>query len=278
MGKFEDRLWRELVGRHGPDLAQIARPAATRQRRTRPRVVAGTSLALAGAVAAVALVLGAASSSPAFAVSRNADGSVTVSLKAITAIDGANAKLAALGIRARLVEVTTGCAVRALPPAAVHAIQLTQRMAPRGAAQLAITRLDPGKIPPGKWQVIPTYRAAGTVHIEKSHLMQGQAPRCFSTLVAPPCQVRPMTVLRDRHLSELPPGEAKRTAAQVLAAVRAAVAEQRHPSRRGESAISGSPGAAPNDGTSVAVQGPAPAEVWAVGCYVRTAGRAGVRP
>ena len=31
-------------------------------------------------------------------------------------------------------------------------------------------------------QVIPAYRVNGTVHVEKGHLIQGQAPTCFSTV------------------------------------------------------------------------------------------------
>src|SRR5215468_457819 len=116
MSKFEDRLWREVVRRHGADLAQMTRPPAKPARRARPRILAGTSVALAVAGAVVALVLSAASSPPAFAVSRNSDGTYTVSLQKLAAIHGANARLAALGIRARLVVVTQGCTVKTLPP------------------------------------------------------------------------------------------------------------------------------------------------------------------
>ncbi len=119
MSKFEDRLWRDLVRKHGADLAQMEKPAAKPPRRARPRLLAGTSIGLAVAGTAAALVLSAASSPPAFAVNRNSDGTWTVSIQKLAAVHGANAKLAALGIRARLVVVTQGCAVKALPPAAV---------------------------------------------------------------------------------------------------------------------------------------------------------------
>ena len=76
MSKFKDRLWRELVRDHGKDLAQITRPEVKRSRRARPRVLAGTSLGLAGVRAAVVLAVGAASTSPAFAVTPNHDGTV----------------------------------------------------------------------------------------------------------------------------------------------------------------------------------------------------------
>ena len=71
MSKFEDHLWREVVRQHGHDL-EPAPPSPPRVkpplRRARPRVLAGTTLGLAAVGAALALVLGAASSSPAFAV------------------------------------------------------------------------------------------------------------------------------------------------------------------------------------------------------------------
>jgi hypothetical protein len=283
MGKFEDRLWRELVRRHGADLAQITRPRAKRARQARPRLLAGTSFALAVAGAAVALVLSAASSPPAFAVSRNADGTVTVTLQKLEAIGGANARLAALGIRARLVEMTTGCTVKALPPAAVHTLALTQSMAGKRAPQAGIARFDPRNVPPGNWQVIPTYRVAGTVHLEKAHLMQGQAPACISTVVAPPCEVRPMTVLRNGHLTRLTPAEAEKRAEKALAAVRAAVSRQRVTSTdSGNSGNSGDSGTSSNGGNSgnsgnsgtaasTGTQVPAPAATWVVGCYVHGA-------
>ncbi|MBV9944353.1 MAG: hypothetical protein JO262_19645 [Solirubrobacterales bacterium] len=268
MGKFEDRLWRELVHRHGADLVQMTRPPAKHAPRARPRLLAGSSVALAAAVAAVALLLSAASSPPAFAVSRNADGTVTVTLQQFAAIHGANAKLAALGIRARLVEVTTGCAVKALPPTAVHAMEVAQSRAIGDAPQVAVTRLDPRKIPPGKWQVIPTYRVAGTVHVEKGHLMQGQAPACFSTIVAPPCQVRSMTVLRNGHLTQLTAAEAEKRAARALS-TRSAVSRRHTTSTdSGNSSNSGNSG---NSGTSTGIQVPVPAATWVVGCYVRGA-------
>jgi len=274
MSKFEDRLWRDLVRRHGADLAELNQPAAKRARPARPRLLAGTTVALAGIGTAVVLLLSAASSPAAFAVSRNADGTYTVSLQKFAAIHGANAKLAALGIRARLVEVTQGCQVKALPPAAVHAMTLAQSMAGKEAPQVATAKLDPRKIPPGKWQVIPTYKVAGTVHVDKAHLMQGQAPVCISTVVAPPCQVRPMTVLRNGHLTGLTPAEAKKRAKQALATFRAAVS-----GLHGVTANSGNSGNSGKASAPTGIQVPAPAATWVVGCYVHgTPGHPPVTP
>ena len=76
---------------------------------------------------------------------------------------------------------------------------------------------------PGKWQVIRTYRVAGTVHVQIGHLIQGRAPTCFSTVAAPPCEARPLTVLRNGHLTHLTSAEARKRAVEALAAFRAAV-------------------------------------------------------
>ncbi len=287
MTKFEDRLWRELVRRHGADLAHMTTPATRRARRARPRLLAGTSVALAVAGAAVALLLSAASSPPAFAVNRNSDGTYTVEIQKLAGIHGANAKLAALGIRAKLVEVTQDCRVKALPPAAAHAMALAHSIAGKAAPQIAV---DPRRIPAGKWQVIPTYRVAGTVHVETGHLMQGAAPTCISTIVAPPCQPRPEQVIRNGHLTTLAPAQAEKRAEQALARYRAAT--NRHTAtagsgnsgnsgstgNSGNSGNSGNGGNSGNSGTSTGIQVPAPAATWVVGCYVHAPGRPPVTP
>ena len=100
MTKFTDHLWRDLVQEHGPTLAQVDRPAAGRGRLRRPRVLAGSTLGLAGVGAALVLALGGtAATTPAFAVTKKADGSVLVNLNYVTHqnLGQANAKLAAVG-------------------------------------------------------------------------------------------------------------------------------------------------------------------------------------
>jgi hypothetical protein len=276
MGKYEDRLWREIVRRHGADLAQMTRPAARHARRARPRLLAGTSLALAGAGATLALVVTAASSPPAFAVSRNADGTVTVTLQKIEAIHGANARLAALGIRARLVVVAPGCTVKALPPTAVQAMALARALAERAAPRAAITRLDPRKIPPGKWQVIPTFRVADSVHVERGHLMDGAAPACFSSIPAPPCV--PQQARANGRLAPTTPSEADaaQALARVVARQRAIVDKSANSGNSRNSGTSSNSGNSGNSGTSTSAAKPTQAPIavhtivvpWVVGCYV----------
>jgi uncharacterized membrane protein YgcG len=109
MSKFEDHLWREFVREHGNVLTQMSTPTAKHVWRG-PRLVVGTSLGLAGVGAAVALVLGATTTSTAFAVTRNHDGTVTISIERASGIAGANAKLHRLGIRAQVMQhPPTGC-------------------------------------------------------------------------------------------------------------------------------------------------------------------------
>ena len=103
MSKFEDHLWTEFVHEHGDAMARLSR-STVRHAHRGPRLVAGTGLGLAGVGAAVALVLGAASPLPAFAVTRNRDGTVTISIHRVSGIAGANAKLHQLGIRATVMQ------------------------------------------------------------------------------------------------------------------------------------------------------------------------------
>lgn len=100
MSTFTDRLWSDLERHHGSALAGAGRPEPRRARRlVRPRVVA---LGLAGAGTAAALALGAAGTTPAYAVTTNADGSVTLQLDLTSALPQANAKLEAMGIGERV--------------------------------------------------------------------------------------------------------------------------------------------------------------------------------
>jgi hypothetical protein len=98
MSKFTDHLWHDLVQEHGETLAQASRPEPGRTSRLRrPGVLAGTTLALVGGGAALALALGAAGSTPAWAVTTGSDGSVLVTINQLSALPQANAKLTAMG-------------------------------------------------------------------------------------------------------------------------------------------------------------------------------------
>ncbi len=182
MNRFKDRLWGELMREHGADLAQMRRQVAKHSRRPRPRVLVGSTLGLAGVGTALALVLSAASSSPAFAVTRNHDGTVTVMIKRIDGISGANALLTALGVRARAVQVVAGCTIAprlALPSARLITVQRGARGVPAGMGPVIQARFDPRRIPPGRTLVLPTLRVGHLIHIAPANWVHGAAPACL---------------------------------------------------------------------------------------------------
>jgi hypothetical protein len=102
MTEFEDNLWLKVVREHGDELARTERTAHTHRQASRPELLAGTTVGLAAMATAAVLLFGASTSPPAFAVTRNPDGTVTVSLKDPSGIAGANKKLAAMGVRAQI--------------------------------------------------------------------------------------------------------------------------------------------------------------------------------
>jgi hypothetical protein len=84
---------------------------ATRAPRTRPgsRVLAGGTLGLAGVGAALVLALSGSSAPPAYAVTRNGDGSVLVQINQLQSLPVANRKLTAMGIHEQIaIQMATG--------------------------------------------------------------------------------------------------------------------------------------------------------------------------
>jgi len=112
MTKFTDHLWRDLAQEHGATLALAERPAPGRAPLLRrPRVLAGSTLGLAGVGTALVLTLGAASTTPAYAVTTNGDGSVLVTINQNSALPQANAKLTAMGIHEQItIDMASGAA------------------------------------------------------------------------------------------------------------------------------------------------------------------------
>ena len=160
MSKFEDHLWREVARHHGPALEIAGRPRA-QSRRPGRRVLASSTLGLAGLGAVLALVLGTDATSPAFAVTRNHDGTVTVSIKRSSGIAGANAELHQLGINARvLAQVPVGCST-STPMAGPGA------PAPSGGIANARWTINPSQVPAGQTLVL-TAPPAGTSDITTS--------------------------------------------------------------------------------------------------------------
>lgn len=155
MSEFEDNLWRDVVRDHGDDLARTPWPPPHR-RRPRPRVLAGTTAAVAAAAAVLAVVLGGTSTSPAFAVTANHDGSITLSINRLNAIHAANLKLSSLGVRAMAVQVRAAC-----------------------QAAITVARFNPRRIPTGKTLVIAAWRDGHTVRLSSARIGRAGAPACL---------------------------------------------------------------------------------------------------
>ena len=104
MSKYTDQLWRDLVREHGATLVHADRPKPGRAAlHRRPRVLASSTLGLAGVGTALVLVLGAASSTPAYAITTSGDGSVQVTINQFSALPQANAQLTAMGIHEQII-------------------------------------------------------------------------------------------------------------------------------------------------------------------------------
>jgi hypothetical protein len=109
MTKFTENLWRDLAREHGPALAHAERPKPARL--GRPRIIAGSTLALAGAGTALALGLTATGNTPAYAVTKASDGSIIVKIDQINSLPHVvNSQLNAIGVQSISIEMGAGAA------------------------------------------------------------------------------------------------------------------------------------------------------------------------
>jgi hypothetical protein len=125
MAKFTENLWRDLAQEHGAALAQATRPSPGLARR--PRVIAGSTLALAAAGTALGLGLTSTSGSTpaggikkvvtaAYTITEKSDGSVLVQVNQQKSILAADAKLSSMGIQLKVaVFPKPGAATRSGP-------------------------------------------------------------------------------------------------------------------------------------------------------------------
>jgi len=113
MSKFEDQLFADLMSEHGGELATTHRPPATRRGTARHVLAAAGAVGVAGAVGLGITAI--ASGTPAYAVTRAADGTITVSLRDISGVTGANAELRKLGVPAVAVPMTQSCTAKIIP-------------------------------------------------------------------------------------------------------------------------------------------------------------------
>jgi hypothetical protein len=182
MTRFDDNLWREVERRYGSELSGADGPLQSGPRRRLP-VIAGASLGVAGASAAAVIVLGAASSPPAFAVTTHPDGTVSVVIRRIDGIPGANRRLAQLGIRVRAVQVDAQCQAvvsPALKQVTIATLKRNRRAGWVGGVAGGVNaRIRPAQIAQDRTLVIAAVRSKGQVRLVRGRAVRGAIPVCL---------------------------------------------------------------------------------------------------
>lgn len=152
MTAFANGLWTRLVENHDAD--QVALPSCPGRSRQRPLVIAATATAGAAALVAALVLSATTNTAPAYALTHNPDGSITITLHNLTTgIPQLNARLKEMGIDFTVIPVTPNCptstpGLDAGPGSLSETITLgTQNMEPAGVnGYLAAERLADGQI------------------------------------------------------------------------------------------------------------------------------------
>ena len=169
MSNFEDELWSHLVRERGEQMraapraaAALAssvtatRPATPRAPRLRrPPLLTGSALGMAGL--ATAGVFALTSASPAFAVTKNPDGTVAITLSDLSDLPALNQKLAQDGVPVTAVPISASCSATAA------ITNHSGESGPSTQAGLEATNLitiDPSQIPSGDIGVLGASQTA----------------------------------------------------------------------------------------------------------------------
>lgn len=183
MAKFEDQLFEDLMRSHGSALDTVPERAPTGRRGIgRTLGIGGTALGVAGVIALTGSLL--TGGAPAYAVTKGADGVVSVSLTDITGVTGANEELRRLGVRAVAVPMRDGCVgLDRLP---------VDTDSPGTGMSSTVDSLDGGggsmtfdadSIPEGDTLLLAATQTPTSVSLAAA-LIKGAAPECVS--VPPP--------------------------------------------------------------------------------------------
>jgi hypothetical protein len=196
MTKFADQLFDDLMREHGPALAHTTLPAPRARSATARRAVltAGGGLVAAGAVAGTLVAAGgvsgapahnAAAGTPAYAVTKNPDGTITLDVYRQSGIAGANARLHELGDKqVVVVPVEPGCpSLGSLPKPPVsgrgHMISVGTSVGRDGSVTVQAHGIPAGDI------MVVGVESIGRTRLGASALTSSPPPSCIS-LPAPP--------------------------------------------------------------------------------------------
>jgi hypothetical protein len=182
MTKFSDQLFDDLMREHGPALTH-ARPPAHPRRRVTPRralLAGGGTLAVAAAIAGT---LVARSGSPAYAVTKNPDGTITLAVYQTSGIAGANARLRQLGDKqVVVVPVEPGCPRPPAPAVSGRGHRITTGTA---VSRNGTVTVNAQGIPAGDILVVGV-ETSGHSSLGGGVLTSPPAPSCISLPGPPP--------------------------------------------------------------------------------------------
>jgi hypothetical protein len=181
MTKFADDLYDDLIDQHGAALTAVSPPATPRRHLASHRV-ALTAGAGGLAVAATAGSLVAVGGSPAYALTTNHDGSISLAVYQEPGIAQANAKLKSIGARVVVVPVRAGCP--SIMSIRKPAVPLKGELRVRGAVnRTGSVTVDAQGVPRGDILVVGT--ETGPYRLTVAQLTSAPAPSCVS-LPTPP--------------------------------------------------------------------------------------------
>jgi hypothetical protein len=176
MTKFSDQLFDDLMREHGPALASVRPPAQPKRRITvrRALLAGGGTVAVAAAIAGG---LAATSGSPAYAVTKNPDGTITLAVYQKSGIAGVNARLRQLGDnRVVVVPVEAGCP---RPPAPAVSVRGDRVGAAIGISPGGSITVKAQGIPAGDILVVGV-QSSGRSRASVATVTSPPAPSCIS--------------------------------------------------------------------------------------------------
>jgi len=183
MTKFADQLFDDLMREHGPALAHT-KPLEPHKRRVATRrtlLAGGGTLALAAAAVIATLVGGSAT--PAYAVTKNPDGTITLAVYRASGIAGANARLRQLGDQqVVVVPIEPGCPRPAAPAVSGrgHRITMGTALSPNGSVTVHAQGIPAGDI------LVVGVETSGHSSLGVATLTSPPAPSCINGPASPP--------------------------------------------------------------------------------------------
>ncbi|NUT48177.1 MAG: hypothetical protein HOV94_12835, partial [Saccharothrix sp.] len=161
------------------------RPATTRRHGVRRAVgIGGTALGVAGVIALTSAVL--TGGTPAYAVSKDADGVVTVSITDLTGVTGANEELRRLGVRAVAVPMRDGCVDLADLPVDPDSqgTGITSTVSTVDGVDSGSVTFEADSIPEGDTLLLAASQSPTSLSLAAA-MIKGDAPECVSAPTPP---------------------------------------------------------------------------------------------